>query len=607
MRVFVVFSACLLAASAATADAPKRVAVLYFDNNTKNRDYDVLQKGLADMLVTDLSAVESLQVVEREKLQSLIEELKLQKSRYFDPATAQKLGKVAGAEYAVTGAFAELDPKMRIDVRLIEVATAKVIVADKVFGEKDKFFDLQQELVDRFIVGLNVKLKASARAKSGVTDVDNLLKYSKGVDAADKGDLKAASAAMAEVVRDAPDFKLAQARYAVFLKRLEEAGKKRSGILSALEEEQLKACEERTAPGVKAALPPGPSGENEDDFNKRLYANRDKLTFHFACRGIKTGLYLSKVMQRLPQGGNSMTGATVLGAADRAEVQQFMTLYYAATEALIADYKALLAQEPRLEFKNLYGLPTPEDKARLEKLNITWAAYLYGESVPELERDLANFALTGKSPNGKPAYFNVRPTLAEMDKAISASAMKHLESALKGAAKEKKPEIQVNESVAALDAYGEALLLLGRKEEAVARWQQVLDGYPTHTSYKEIEKKVKEVICATPDCQAFETALKTCDGSLMMKSYSAMPRVARVEGAAGVRRVFQAVKTVCPKTDPNYPTSPYNVTQLTAMMAVATTAQGMGDCKLFSEARQWLIENNGKVQADTMANWNACQ
>ena len=38
------------------AAAPLNVAVLYFDNDTGRAEYDVLKKGLADMIVTDLSA-----------------------------------------------------------------------------------------------------------------------------------------------------------------------------------------------------------------------------------------------------------------------------------------------------------------------------------------------------------------------------------------------------------------------------------------------------------------------------------------------------------------------------------------------------------------------
>ena len=51
-------AALVLMASTASAAEKLVVAVLYFDNNTGNREYDVLQKGLADMLITDLSGVE---------------------------------------------------------------------------------------------------------------------------------------------------------------------------------------------------------------------------------------------------------------------------------------------------------------------------------------------------------------------------------------------------------------------------------------------------------------------------------------------------------------------------------------------------------------------
>src|SRR5438045_2225849 len=147
----------LLAIPAAAAERVT-VAVLYFDNNSPNREYDVLQKGLADMLVTDLSQVESLQVVERDKLQKLVDELKLQRSKFFDPRTAQRLGQGIGARYAVTGAVAAFAPQIRIDVRVIEVATAKVVVADRVLGDGAKIFDLESELAGKLAAALKVRL-----------------------------------------------------------------------------------------------------------------------------------------------------------------------------------------------------------------------------------------------------------------------------------------------------------------------------------------------------------------------------------------------------------------------------------------------------------------
>ena len=47
------------------------VSVLYFENTTDNEDYMWLSKGLADMLITDLTNVNEIEVVERESLQKI--------------------------------------------------------------------------------------------------------------------------------------------------------------------------------------------------------------------------------------------------------------------------------------------------------------------------------------------------------------------------------------------------------------------------------------------------------------------------------------------------------------------------------------------------------
>lgn len=233
--------ALLAVAPASAAPAPDgrmTVVVLYFDNNTSDKAYDVLQKGLADMMVTDLSGVGSIQVVEREKLQKLIDELKLQRTRYFDPATAQRIGRGIGATHAVTGAIAAMDPQIRIDVRLVDVATAKVVMADKVVGTRDKFFDLEADLAARFATALSPdsKVPAASAKRNGSADLETAMAYSKGLDASDRGDYEGASKALATVVTKAPKFRLAQERYAALLKKLYEARARREAVLGSGED-----------------------------------------------------------------------------------------------------------------------------------------------------------------------------------------------------------------------------------------------------------------------------------------------------------------------------------------------------------------------------------
>ena len=55
----------LLFASILTAQS-KTIAVSYFDNTSDIKEYNPLSKGLADMLITDLSNIKSINIVERE-------------------------------------------------------------------------------------------------------------------------------------------------------------------------------------------------------------------------------------------------------------------------------------------------------------------------------------------------------------------------------------------------------------------------------------------------------------------------------------------------------------------------------------------------------------
>jgi TolB-like protein len=147
----------LLLATPAVAEPP-RLTVLYFDNNTGDKTYDPLSKGLADMMITDLASAPGVVVVEREKLEALLGELRLQRSKYFDPRTAQKIGKGIGAAYAVTGAFVSMEPNIRIDVRVIKIDSAAVVKATTVNGKKDDFFTLWQALSQKLVEGLAAEL-----------------------------------------------------------------------------------------------------------------------------------------------------------------------------------------------------------------------------------------------------------------------------------------------------------------------------------------------------------------------------------------------------------------------------------------------------------------
>ncbi|MEP6689794.1 MAG: CsgG/HfaB family protein [Gemmatimonadaceae bacterium] len=182
-------------AAAAPAAARKTVAILYFDNYTGRADYDPIGKGIASMMITDLSSVQEIQLVERDHLQELIKEMDRQGTKYFDSSTAVKVGRLAGAEYVVAGAVNALQPKIRLDTRVIRVQTGEIVKTAQVTGQEDQFFDLEQKLSKQLIDGLAIALspeeQAALRERQEANRIDamsTVLSVSQALAASDRGD-----------------------------------------------------------------------------------------------------------------------------------------------------------------------------------------------------------------------------------------------------------------------------------------------------------------------------------------------------------------------------------------------------------------------------------
>lgn len=190
----------------------KTVAISYFDNTSGSEKYNPLSKGLADMLITDLSNVKSLKIVEREKLESLLKEIDLGDGKFIDPNTAQKLGKGLGAGYMLTGSFLIIGETMRIDARLVDVGTGEISMAEEITGEKDTFFELEKSLVNKLITTLNIDLskKESRKVKKVQTEsFESFNNYSSSIDAFDKGEYEKSKSFMEKAANLDEDFDLA--------------------------------------------------------------------------------------------------------------------------------------------------------------------------------------------------------------------------------------------------------------------------------------------------------------------------------------------------------------------------------------------------------------
>ena len=220
-------SIVVLATVGRAAAEPATVAVMYFDYDGKDADLAMLRKGLAQMLISDLVATPAIRVVERDRLQEILGELKLQATSKIDAASAVKAGKLLGARYLVVGGYFDVLKQFRADARVVDVETGKVMFSSGATGKPDDFLTLEQKLAGelntyfatsippvkapvRAPVKAPVKASVAPPAPPARLKASTVIAYGKALDALDAGDKKLAQQRLATVVKDQPDFRLAQ-------------------------------------------------------------------------------------------------------------------------------------------------------------------------------------------------------------------------------------------------------------------------------------------------------------------------------------------------------------------------------------------------------------
>ena len=108
------------------------------------------------MMITELHKSGAFRLLEREQLDAIASELKLNQSGLVDPSTALKVGRIAGAQYMMTGAvtlyyYSEKASGFALpilgssskaktayvvlDIRIIDVETSEIVYAANQTGE----------------------------------------------------------------------------------------------------------------------------------------------------------------------------------------------------------------------------------------------------------------------------------------------------------------------------------------------------------------------------------------------------------------------------------------------------------------------------------------
>jgi TolB-like protein len=143
------------------------IAVLPFDNLSRDPEQDYFSDGLTEDLITDLSQLSALFVTSRHAVFQY-------KGR---PAPPRQVADNLGVRYVLEGSVRRAGNRVRINAQLIDATTGFHLWAQRYDRDFGDIFTLQDEIVHTIVAALDVRLTARERVGIERRYTDNLEAY----------------------------------------------------------------------------------------------------------------------------------------------------------------------------------------------------------------------------------------------------------------------------------------------------------------------------------------------------------------------------------------------------------------------------------------------
>jgi tetratricopeptide (TPR) repeat protein len=200
----------------AVVGSPATVAVFPLRFSGTDSSLRPLERGFAELLATDLSRSSKLTVLERSRIQALLDELALQQRGGTDASTNVRAGRLLRAGRVVQGSILQVgESDLRVDAAVLDVPTTQIRGTTKEEDGLDQLFALEKRIALGLFDQLGVELTVAERnaiEQRPTRSLAAFLAYSRGLAAEDDGRFDDASRFYRDAIRLDPGFGAARQR-----------------------------------------------------------------------------------------------------------------------------------------------------------------------------------------------------------------------------------------------------------------------------------------------------------------------------------------------------------------------------------------------------------
>ena len=171
---------------AATPPEPGTVAVMPWAFIGSDESLRPLGYGIAHLVITDLSKVSALKLVERERVQVLLDELELASVGRVEPRTAARAGRLLRAELVIQGLVRQTREGVELEATVVRTSDGAIEATGSAGDKLDKLFGLEKSIVLGLVDQMGIPVSPAERraiTERPTQDLQGFLALARGLEA----------------------------------------------------------------------------------------------------------------------------------------------------------------------------------------------------------------------------------------------------------------------------------------------------------------------------------------------------------------------------------------------------------------------------------------